>query len=47
MTPATSVKKNDHEIVTRVAEIFDVVGTSRNLILETPCENIEGTITDA
>ena len=47
MIPATSVKRNDHELATRVTEIFDAVGTPRNWIFETLCDNIEETITDA
>ena len=47
MIPATSVKRNDHKLAIRVAEIFDAVDTPKNWIFETPCDNIEGTITDA
>ena len=47
MIPATSVQKNDHELATRVAEVFDAVGTPKNWIFENPCDNIEGTRTDA
>ena len=47
MIPATSVKRNNHELATRITEIFDAVGTPRNWIFETSCDNIEGTTTDA